>query len=190
MNDLKQSILGVLFLVGGISIMVFFWNHIRSYQEGRNTLPVSYEVSAEMRKSGARELIGKRFDGEGMFSLQELRGTPVLVSFWASWCAPCVEEFPSLISMLNHFNGRIKMIAVSADSDEEALDRFLERFDGYHKDVIHIWDKTLSIAMSYGTEVLPESYFFKADHKLVRKFSGAESWDHPQMLSYLSSKIK
>ncbi len=187
---MTKPILGILFLVGGIFLMVFFWNHLRSYQEGRNALPISYEVTAEMKESGARELIGKRFDNGKMFSLGELKGTPVLVSFWASWCGPCVEEFPSLINMLNHFKGQIKMVAVSADSDEEALKQFLEKFNGYHKDVVHIWDKTLSIATSYGTEVLPESYLFQADHKLVRKFSGAERWDRPEMLSYLSSNIE
>ena len=54
----------------------------------------------------------------GEISLAEFKGTPVLVNLWATWCAPCVKELPTLdrLAAMHRDDGKLGVIAVSQDS--------------------------------------------------------------------------
>ena len=55
------------------------------------------------------------------WSLRALRGRPVLVSFWATWCPPCVREMPSLDALARRLGDRAAILAVSVDENWEAI---------------------------------------------------------------------
>lgn len=62
--------------------------------------------------------------------VEDYRGEkPVLVNFWATWCAPCVEEFPYILELHKKYEGQFKLILVSGDFDEAKDDAlvFLEK---------------------------------------------------------------
>lgn len=63
------------------------------------------------------------------FTLRELKGKTVLLDFWATWCAPCIEEMPQLIAVYERFSSRqdFVMIGISRDFDKPTLTRFLKR---------------------------------------------------------------
>src|SRR5262249_43527157 len=50
--------------------------------------------------------------------LSDFRGGVVLVNFWATWCAPCVAELPTLAALQRRYEGRVRVIAVDVDGDE------------------------------------------------------------------------
>ncbi|MAL16489.1 MAG: alkyl hydroperoxide reductase [Balneola sp.] len=64
---------------------------------------------------------------------------PVLVNFWATWCAPCIEEFPFLMKLNKEYEGQFKLIFVSGDFEEAREDAvaFLKKqgvdFETYFK---------------------------------------------------------
>jgi thiol-disulfide isomerase/thioredoxin len=57
---------------------------------------------------------------------------PLLVNFWATWCAPCIEEFPDLVEIDNEYKGKIDFITVTLDDVEElntGVPKFLKRMN-------------------------------------------------------------
>src|SRR5512141_1708222 len=58
--------------------------------------------------------------GGKMVALRSLRGKPVLVSFFATWCPPCVEEAPSLDVLAKRIGDAAKVMIVSVDEDMQA----------------------------------------------------------------------
>ncbi len=72
--------------------------------------------------------------------IAEYRGQkPVLVNFWATWCAPCIEEFPYILELHEKYDGQFKLIFVSGDFEEarDEAEAFLKKqgvdFETYFK---------------------------------------------------------
>ncbi|MBS0339334.1 MAG: TlpA family protein disulfide reductase [Proteobacteria bacterium] len=75
------------------------------------------------------EFWGKKFEqpGGGELSLQALRGKPILLNFWATWCAPCVEEMPMLDRFFReHAANGIQVVGLAIDQPS-AVRKFLQR---------------------------------------------------------------
>lgn len=58
-------------------------------------------------------------------SLASLRGEPVVVNFWATWCAPCVEEMPGIQKYYENFPNAFEVLAVNADEPEADVRQFV-----------------------------------------------------------------
>jgi cytochrome c biogenesis protein CcmG, thiol:disulfide interchange protein DsbE len=77
-------------------------------------------------RSEANELLGGGTDGFNA-RLDELRGTPVVVNKWASWCGPCRLEFPHFQNQADERGAEIAFLGVGSDDSEGALATFLEQ---------------------------------------------------------------
>ncbi len=126
-------------------------------------------------------------DGGSGARLEDYRGKYVLLNFWATWCAPCVEEVPSLNSLQREFeaNGLV-VLGVSVDENKEAYDQFLENFDVTFPTVR---DPEMGVASLYGTNIYPESYLIDRDGMVVRKYIGPENWMRPEIVNYFRSLL-
>lgn len=62
-------------------------------------------------------------DGEGRVKSDDLRGMPLVVNFWASWCGPCRREMPALVAAADRFDGQVRFVGVNhQDNREDAVD--------------------------------------------------------------------
>jgi cytochrome c biogenesis protein CcmG, thiol:disulfide interchange protein DsbE len=69
--------------------------------------------------SAAPSLVANTLDGQ-IFDLEKLRGSVVLVNYWATWCAPCKKEMPKLSAFYRHYHPRnLQMIGISVDRDAD-----------------------------------------------------------------------
>ena len=109
------------------------------------------------------------------------RGHVVVLNFWASWCAPCLEEFPSF-AQLEHDMPDVRVLAVSFDQDPAAYRRFLER---HRFPVRTALDATGRSNQAYGTTRPPETYIIDRNGIVRRRFIGAQNWTSPEIESYL-----
>lgn len=102
----------------------------------------------------------------------------VVVHFWASWCGPCVHEFPDLIEMVKKQNGNVKVLAVAEDKDLKEVEVFVKSFpQALMTPNFHIlWDKDRSFMKRWNVEKLPESYIYDSARTMVKRVSGAVSW--------------
>ncbi len=114
------------------------------------------------------------FDGERM-RLSDLRGQPVFLNFWASWCGPCRQEMPDMMTMDEKYSER--GLVVLAVNNGEALgpaNRFLERLE--IELPMYGYDPTAQIVRRYGVTGLPVSYFIDAEGIITRVVTGQLSF--------------
>lgn len=106
-------------------------------------------------------------------SLASLRGKPVLVNFWAIWCAPCVKELPTLEALAKQ-PGAPKLIAVSEDSATRAtVDAFL---DDHKLSGFEVWRDPDMGASAIGVQILPTTILYGSDGKEIWRYSGDLDW--------------
>lgn len=114
----------------------------------------------------------------------------VLINFWASWCEPCAKEIPDLVKLVEHFEGRLVLIAVSEDENRTEMMSFLGAFPGLKNKNVHVVrDKDQSTKAEYGVQRLPESFLVEQDGKLVKKIVGLIDWYTPSSISYLEQLL-
>jgi peroxiredoxin len=117
------------------------------------------------------------------WSLSALRGSVVMINFWATWCPPCREEMPSINALNEIMRERDDFVILEVlyqDTPEKAAE-FMKK-NGYGLTVVVDTDE--KVAESYGITRLPET--FVVDKKgIVRKtFIGPSTFDTPSALQF------
>jgi peroxiredoxin len=120
-------------------------------------------------------------DGLTSIHLAGYRGRVVLLNFWWSQCAPCIQEMPGLLE-LHHDRPDLAILAVSIDEDEDSYKRFITR---RHVDLITVRDPNQSAAKLYHTEGWPETYIIDRSGVIRRKVVGDPDWSNSEMRAYL-----
>ncbi len=123
-------------------------------------------------------------DSERTVSLNQFKGQVVVLNFWATWCAPCVEEMPSLVEMQRRMKAKgVTVLAVSIDVDEGAYHQFVK---DHGVSLLTVRDPQQSTAGLYGTHGWPETYIIDRNGVMRRKFIGPVDWTEPEILDFLS----
>lgn len=102
--------------------------------------------------------------------LRELRGYPVVVNVWASWCGPCQFEFPVLQKLAAEYGKRVAFLGVNSEDDKAAAKTFLREEPVPYPSYV---DGDKAIARSLGAAVgLPDTAFFDKRGELVNLKQG------------------
>lgn len=121
-------------------------------------------------------------DGAHSVDLSKLRGHVVVLNLWATFCAPCIEELPSLLALHQKMPG-LEIVAISIDQDPDVYHHFLVE---HHVNLVTIRDADQRINALYGTAKIPETYIIDRQGMLRRKFIGAQDWTDPNIMTYLA----
>jgi cytochrome c biogenesis protein CcmG/thiol:disulfide interchange protein DsbE len=125
-------------------------------------------------------------DSDRKVELRQYRGQVVLLNFWATWCPPCVEELPSLMSLQERARNKgIVVLGVSIDVDGDAYHRFLKE---YNVNFVTVRDPAQKVSSMYGTTGWPETYIIDRKGVLRRKIVGAADWDSREIAEFLSKQ--
>jgi cytochrome c biogenesis protein CcmG, thiol:disulfide interchange protein DsbE len=143
---------------------------VRSAADSACTALRPNPLSASLRALDA-DFTLPALDGR-MVSLRQLRGRPVLVSFFATWCAPCVEEAPSLETLARRLMDKATVLIVSVDEDLDALKKFYAQ--GTATTVVR--DESRKVPESFGTSKFPESFLLDAGGKVRYAFINQRDW--------------
>ena len=125
---------------------------------------------------------------EDKSTLAEAAGKPVLVNLWASWCAPCVKELPTL-EALSKRPGAPRIIAVSEDIGERpSVEAFLESH-GIRN--LEAWrDPKMALSGALGVEVMPTTVYYDASGREIWRYTGDLDWTSEEAAKLLAEAGK
>lgn len=112
-------------------------------------------------------------------SLDSYRGQVVLLNIWATWCAPCRIEMPSIERLHRELGpDGLHIVAVSIDNPgtDAAIRSFVSEY-GLTFDILH--DESGDIKQQYQTTGVPETFIIGRDGTIRKKVIGATRWDSP-----------
>lgn len=158
-----------------------------------NNLPPSnpYELNAtEIARLGqpAPHFSFISLDGR-THQLRDFEGKAVVINFWATWCPPCVVEFPQMLNLARMTKEDAVFLFISNDIQPEAIERFVTTLRKTHADVLDqgnvfiAHDATKAITQTlFQTTRLPETFLLDGQQRVADKIIGASvQWDTPAM---------
>jgi len=112
----------------------------------------------------------QNLDGQ-LISLSNLRGKPVLVNFWATWCQPCVSEMPHLQEIDNEWSDKgLVVLAINWGESASQAEQFLQDHNFSLQVLI---DTKKVVASKYGIRAIPTTFFIDKDGIVQNKVIGA-----------------
>ncbi len=107
-------------------------------------------------------------------ALPSLKGKPLLVNLWATWCAPCVAELPTLDRLAAEKGDALRVLTISQDIQTDKVAEFLARKGGPK---LEPWlDEKSDLAFAYGAQTLPTTIFYGVDGREVWRMVGGFDW--------------
>lgn len=108
-------------------------------------------------------------DGSAQIRLSALRGTPVVLNFWATWCEPCRQEHGTLQMAAQRMGSNVQFLGVVYEDTPDKISAFLDRHGSGYPALIDEGGKT---AIAYGVGGVPETFFIDAAGTIVSKYNG------------------
>ena len=117
--------------------------------------------------------------------LRSLKGKPLLINLWATWCAPCITELPMLESLAGRNGGAVKVLTVAQDmTNTEKVSAFLTD-RGFRR--LEPWlDPKNDLAFHYGAGTLPTTIYYNAQGREVWRFTGEHDWSSAETEAMLT----
>lgn len=106
-------------------------------------------------------------------TLESLRGRPVVLNFWATWCVPCFQEHP-VLNRTAAARRDVAFFGVVYQDEEQRIAEFLQRQGSAYPSLV---DPGSRAAIAYGVAGVPETYFIDASGTIVEKWNGALTQD-------------
>lgn len=119
------------------------------------------------------------------YRLTDFRGKVLLVNFWASWCAPCLTEMPTLQALQAELGGPdFQVVAISIDRDgPERAAQFLKRVGVTA--FAPFTDSAAAITAAHKVRSMPTSLLVSPAGRIIARYTGPAEWDSDAMISVL-----
>jgi len=121
---------------------------------------------------------------------KDYHGKIIILNFWATWCAPCIIEFPKLIKLAKD-NPDIILIALSSDINDDKINQFLKKNPISQKNFIVARDNKRKITTDiFKTYKLPETIIISPSGAIVKKVLGDIEWNGEEIKQLLDNLRK
>jgi thiol-disulfide isomerase/thioredoxin len=124
--------------------------------------------------------------------IASLLDRPALVHFWATWCAPCVAELPSLLRLRDRLEksgaARVVLVSVEGEADGPKIAAF-EKKQGLDLRSYHAPEGGLAGKVDLGHRV-PRTYLVGKGGEVLSLREGSQSWDDPTLVARIESRLE
>jgi thiol-disulfide isomerase/thioredoxin len=108
-------------------------------------------------------------------SLRDLRGRPVLIDFWATWCGPCQRTLPEIERLHRRYRGRLEVVGVNLEGRTPEVLAFLDEGGYSFRVLFDSGNFKAATAARYGVQSIPRSFLLDREGRIL--FEG-----HPQAI--------
>lgn len=162
-----------------IFVLAFVGSLVAALVVGMALTPSLQPVGVESRAPDFRA-VDVRTGDTVRFDAYE--GKVVLLNVWATWCAPCVREMPSIQRLYDELAPHgLEVVAVSVDNGGTDMVRAWAEARSLEFPVLH--DQSARIERAYQTTGVPESFVIDRSGIIVKKVIGEATWDHPTQVN-------
>ena len=116
-------------------------------------------------------------------SLEEMQGKVIFMNLWATWCAPCIAEMPSINKLHEEMGDEVAFVILSLDDDFEKAKAFDKR-KGYN---LPIFSLASNMPAMYDSSTIPTTYIIDAQGNLVLTHSGMADYNSAKFKTFLRS---
>jgi len=115
--------------------------------------------------------------------IADYAGKKVFVNYWATWCAPCIKEIPSIARAADTLAAENYVFLLASDESLDTINEFL-----LDRDFTGNFVKLNSYVGSLGIDVMPTSVLYATTGTPVRTWQGSFEWDSAEMLAELRAQ--
>lgn len=124
----------------------------------------------------------------GELRLSSLKGKPLLINLWATWCRPCITELPLLNKLAKERAGSLRVLAVSQDSQD--LEKVAPFLTDRGLTALEPWiEPKNNLSFHYMTGQLPTTIYYDAEGREVWRFVGERDWTDGETAEMLAEKV-
>ena len=116
-------------------------------------------------------------------SLEEMQGKVIFMNLWATWCAPCIAEMPSINKLHEEMGDEVAFVILSLEDDFEKAKAFDKR-KGYN---LPIFSLASNMPTMYDSSTIPTTYIIDAKGNLVLTHSGMADYNSDKFKKFLRS---
>jgi thiol-disulfide isomerase/thioredoxin len=122
-------------------------------------------------------------------TLAQFRGEVVVLNLWATWCAPCLTEMPTLAALQRRYEGRIRVIPISVDAEGQrarAQSKLAELSDGALPFFI---DVTRGVVFDASAPGMPVTIVYDRDGREVARLAGGADWSSDEAAALIDAVL-
>jgi thiol-disulfide isomerase/thioredoxin len=180
-----KRIIFTLSLILGLALVGMVassWQNYSVAKKSKSQLSKSMHYENKLSSLNVVDVDGKRHKGE------DLKKGFLIVNFWASWCTPCMEEFPSLVALDKKITSEnFKILTINSD-DEKSKKKIRKVMKKFGMKFPVVSDETGKITDDFMISALPVSLIFH-NGKLIEESQGAKDFVAEEFIEIIKEKI-
>lgn len=161
-----------IFFINLVTSLLFFSLSCCPFLPPARDSQIPEEVKQKIKETEGNDFSLTLLNGETL-NLSKLRGKPVVVNFFATWCPPCQEEAPTLEKVYRKYQDKVEFVGVATSSNNKSdLENFIKEKDLSFSIGI---DTSGTISQKYNVSAIPATFFITDKGDVADSYVGAIS---------------
>jgi thiol-disulfide isomerase/thioredoxin len=181
----KVTVTLLILFVGGLGYMKRFYP-----ANSLNQSATTHEQSDSDLDEGQAQDRGKAMDGEFVTndgkptSLANFKDKVTVVTFWASWCTPCIVELPTFSKVKQELGSKgLEVVAINLDDEESAAKEFIqENWNPAKMAFDPFFDPKRVMMKNFNVETIPSTFVLDRKGRIAMSAVGSQDWGDPRIL--------
>mgnify|MGYP002784696287 CR=1 FL=1 len=122
-------------------------------------------------------------------TLAAFQGEVIVLNLWATWCAPCVEEMPTLGAVQRRFGDRLRVVPVSVDSEAQRQNAQAQLAELSEGSLPFLIDISRGVLFDVGAPGMPVTIIYDREGRELARLAGGADWDGPEAVALLEAAV-